>query len=158
MDFLLEKDILVDPEKPDELGKPLLTFAFNLAIYLILEDYNEHYPNNPLGVIPENKVGRGGFSDALIVSSDSKIMFLEIEHENNNRFEKLQENIDKLVNSQARQQIIITYESEAGKITKDKILKNLIVKKDMWIIIGTDELENGGEDFSLHKLTPNIRR
>src|SRR3989338_1709822 len=81
---LLKEVIISDKGKDlDKLTFPSWTFLFNVATYMVVKKYNSEIKDE-LRLIPEGNSGKkGGFSDLKIVSDDNKIIFIEIEHENN---------------------------------------------------------------------------
>ena len=125
--FLLEEGVLIGKEEFDELETGTFTLLFDIAIYNIAK-------RNNLTIIPENPVGRGGYSDMTLCSSDGKDKLIEIEHENkplrkkNKRF-VIYNALDKLMSQNAKYKVLITYTYKGtSKDIDDRELKKLCIE------------------------------
>lgn len=128
IDVILEDEILIGADGDiDNLPCGTFTYAFNLAIYAVAKKHS-------LSLRPENPIGRGGYSDVLLLSRDGQSQLVEIEHENSPKarrngksaFSALQNSLTKLMKSQASLKIIITY-------TKNCTEKELISSSESFL-------------------------
>lgn len=149
MGLLFEDGVFFDDRQTGELDKRSMTIHFNIAVYLIIKDFNDP-KSNKLAVKPENSCGNGR-SDMLITSEDGKEEFIEIEHENDITNDKIRKMIGKLKASNAKEKLIIAYYFD--KYTKEDIIndfkdyKNKLGFKDdeLFLILAPYELSKGSQ-------------
>ncbi len=104
IDYLNDEGVLIGNEDPDELEDGIFTYEFNISMYLLAK-------YNLLSILPEHRIGRGGYSDILLCSRDGKNKIIEIEHENqpftkSNGNLKLTHNLEKFFQNKRKSDVI----------------------------------------------------
>lgn len=145
MDLLTDSTIFVGLVDEYVLESSTWTMLFNTAIFLAIDEFNKN--GVKLSIAPEEPTGRGGYSDISIFSSDGKVKYFEIEHENNpegivrkrtfikNNLEKAVYNLSK---SSSISKIIITYYSDYYK--RKELIEDFKQFKNKWIRTDNKEL------------------
>lgn len=147
LDQMLDEDTFIGSEDDiDYLSPGTFTLLIDTLFYFIAKEYN-------LSLLPENAVGRGGYSDILLCSKDGTKKFVEIEHENlnchRNRIRKaIVKSLRNLRHSEANIKILITYyETNTRKLILDicKEYQKRYMVKNLYLFIANQDFDNADE-------------
>ncbi len=140
MDLLLDDNIFIGLYDKDELEDSTWTMLFDTAIFLAVKELNDKHGLN-LSIAPEEATGRGGYTDISIFSSDGKIKYFQIEHENRPKSRikntrrliktSLEKTVYNLSKSDANSKIIITYYFDDYK--REELNKDIEQYKNKWV-------------------------